>query len=296
MNVIDSRINHLNSKDPLVQTRTPWKFIAFYYAFACGISWAVWAPMVLGQDGLKWVRIAPSIPIIVSLGTLGPLLACYFAHRTQTGKWRAVRLFPRNKLRLLWLLFGPILVLFTLFVVFPVLISSGTPREWHWHVGVLAGIWIPMFNYNLLGGPLFEEFGWRGFLQSRMQQVMPPWIAAICVGIMWAAWHLPLFLVQGWSSSSPATFFLILIGFSLVIAVGFNASGGSVAVAILMHSAFNSSPRFMEGYLHGIPMREYPSVEILIASSCLLVGAVISLVTHGRLGTKQEACVGEPHP
>jgi membrane protease YdiL (CAAX protease family) len=34
-------------------------------------------------------------------------------------------------------------------------------------------LWLPMFNYNLLGGPLFEEFGWRGFLQAHLQKIMP---------------------------------------------------------------------------------------------------------------------------
>lgn len=32
-----------------------------------------------------------------------------------------------------------------------------------------------MFNYNLLGGPLFEEPGWRGFLQPRLEEIMHPW-------------------------------------------------------------------------------------------------------------------------
>jgi membrane protease YdiL (CAAX protease family) len=70
-------------------------------------------------------------------------------------------------------------------------LSKDSLTHWHWHPAVLTGLFAWMFSYNLLGGPLFEEFGWRGFLQARLQQVMPPWVAAICVGVLWAAWHAP---------------------------------------------------------------------------------------------------------
>lgn len=289
MDRIDEQPNCLRFNGAPAQANTLWKYIALYYAIACGISWALWTPAVLGQDGLKWLHIAPSFPIVASIGTIGPFAACFIANRLQTGNWQAIRLFPRQGLRLLWLLFGPLLVLFCFFVVFSALLSNCPPNRWHWHVEALAGLLIPMFNYNLFGGPLFEEFGWRGFLQSRLQRAMPPWIAAIYVGIMWAAWHLPLFLVKGWSSASLLSFFLILMGLSLVIGFALNASGGSVIVAILMHSAFNSSPRFLGEYLSGMPTRESPPVDFLIAGSFLLVGTVLALASRGRLGVKRGA-------
>lgn len=81
----------------------------------------------------------------------------------ETRNWRAVRLFPPLDRRSLWLLGGPLAILFCRFFVFAALITKGGPAAWHWHPGVLAGIVIPMFNYNLFGRPLFEEFGWRGW-------------------------------------------------------------------------------------------------------------------------------------
>jgi membrane protease YdiL (CAAX protease family) len=260
-----------------------WKFIAVYYAIACGFSWVVWAPLVLGRQGLGWLPIAPPFPLIICAGTLGPLVACYLTHRLQTGNWRAIRFFPPRRLRLLWLILGPLLVLFCFFIVFPALLTKGGPRSWRWHPMVLVGIPVPMFNYNLFGGPLFEEFGWRGFLQPRLQTAIPPWISSICVGVMWATWHAPLFLVHGWSSSTPQAFLLIVVGLAMVMALGFNASGESVVVALLMHSAFNASPRFIEPYLGNVATRERPSPELLIAASFLLMGAVLAVLTRGRL-------------
>ena len=144
-----------------------------------------------------------------------------------------------------------------------------------------------MFNYNLLGGPLFEEFGWRGFLQPHLQKVLPPWVAAICVGIMWAAWHLPLFLA-GWGSAPPLVFSLMLVGLSTLMAWAFNASGQAVGVAILMHSAFNASSGFIPGFLQNVPTRDHPSPEMLLSISFLLVAAPIVVFTRGRISAPSQ--------
>lgn len=257
------------------------KSVLLFYAIACGFAWLAWMPLVLGPAGLKLHKHPVSLPVSACIGTLGPLLACFISHRVQTGDWRAVRLLPRSRLQLIWLIAGPLFVFFCFFLLFPTLISKGDPRAWHWHVGALVGLWVPMFNYNLFGGPLFEEFGWRGYLQSQLQQVLPPWIAAICVGIMWAAWHLPLFLV-GWSSASPLVFAFIVICLSVLMAFAFNASGGSVVVAILMHSAFNASPEFIPGFLGSVPTREHPSAELLLGLCFLLSAIAVVMLTRGR--------------
>ena len=43
---------------------------------------------------------------------------------------------------------------------------------------------------------LFEEFGWRGFLEPKIQMVVRhPLIGHGLVGLVWFAWHLPYYLV-----------------------------------------------------------------------------------------------------
>jgi membrane protease YdiL (CAAX protease family) len=62
-------------------------------------------------------------------------------------------------------------------------------QEW-----VLAPVF---FLSTLVGGPLGEEFGWRGFALPKLQGKWGPWIASLIIGTGWGLWHLPQFLLPG---------------------------------------------------------------------------------------------------
>ena len=117
-----------------------WKLVAVFYFIACGFSWLAWLPLVLGPEGLKVLSTPFSFPVFASVGTLGPFLACFVAHRWEAGNWRAIRFLPRRPLQWSWLVFGPMLILLSRVFVFSALISEGGLAAWHWHIGALAGI------------------------------------------------------------------------------------------------------------------------------------------------------------
>lgn len=60
------------------------------------IRMATWMPLVLGPAGLRVHNHPVSLPVSACIGTLGPFVGCFIAHRMQTGNWRAVRLLPRS--------------------------------------------------------------------------------------------------------------------------------------------------------------------------------------------------------
>jgi membrane protease YdiL (CAAX protease family) len=83
-----------------------------------------------------------------------------------------------------------------------------------------------------------EEFGWRGLALPLLQRKMAPFWAGLIVGIIWAAWHIPAFLLGGglqYGSWSAVPFFGGVIVLSVILTPLFNSAGGSLLIAYLYH-------------------------------------------------------------
>jgi membrane protease YdiL (CAAX protease family) len=106
------------------------------------------------------------------------------------------------------------------------------------------------FLYTVvLGGPLFEEPGWRGFALPRMQTRWGPLMGAVILGVLWAAWHFTEYLTDpdftatngGLTPQGVAVFVLTLVSFSVIITWVFNHTQGSLFIVILLHATINWS-------------------------------------------------------
>lgn len=88
-------------------------------------------------------------------------------------------------------------------------------------------------------GPLSEEFGWRGFLQKRINFEFSAITASIIIGMVWSLWHLPLFYMIGTSQHDfhiPFIPFMIsVISSSFIYTYLYHKSNGSLFAAILLH-------------------------------------------------------------
>lgn len=88
-------------------------------------------------------------------------------------------------------------------------------------------------------GPLSEEFGWRGFLQKRVNAEFSPVIGSTIIGVVWALWHLPLFYLPGTSQHDfniPFLPFLVSLVFtSYIYTFVYIKSHQSLFSAILLH-------------------------------------------------------------
>ena len=56
---------------------------------------------------------------------------------------------------------------------------------------------IPIAIFILLFGPIPEELGWRGYVLDRLQVRWNALSSSLILGIIWAAWHIPLFFIEG---------------------------------------------------------------------------------------------------
>jgi len=87
-----------------------------------------------------------------------------------------------------------------------------------------------------------EEIGWRGFALPRLLARVGPWGASAILGVVWAAWHLPLFFMPTmpqYGSPFPA-FIGYTIGLSLILTVLAQRTRGSLVIATLFHGAVNT--------------------------------------------------------
>jgi membrane protease YdiL (CAAX protease family) len=87
-----------------------------------------------------------------------------------------------------------------------------------------------------------EEPGWRGMALPVLQRRIGAFWASIAIGVIWALWHVPLFLMPG-SSQAGTPFWLYapaVVGISVIATWLYNAAGGRVLVPVVFHTLSNA--------------------------------------------------------
>jgi membrane protease YdiL (CAAX protease family) len=113
------------------------------------------------------------------------------------------------------------------------------------NAGGFAWVLLVSFAHNLLlGGPLGEEIGWRGFLLPQLLKGHSPLAASLMLGVVWALWHLPIDLYAGHSLEvAAAIFFRMISALSFTILfTWFYLHKGNLLVALLLHTSINMLP------------------------------------------------------
>jgi membrane protease YdiL (CAAX protease family) len=94
----------------------------------------------------------------------------------------------------------------------------------------------------LILGPLSEEIGWRGYALERPQTRWNALTSSLIIGLVWALWHLPLFMMEGTSQHELGLPFIgFLVGFvanSILYTWLYNNTKQSLWSAILLHWLF----------------------------------------------------------
>lgn len=244
--------------------RTP-AALRWYLWVSFAVTWLFWIPVTLATYELP--SFAEPYPrswfndifggsetnishwLIIGGGVLGPFLGAVAAWRALAGEKGIGALFrhllrPRQSDWKGWLgaliplgLFGLLTLLF--FLLFG--------------VGVEYERSFPHFLAFLLAGAIMitgEELGWRGTMQPMLQERRSALWAAVLVGIAWAYWHVPLFLMsflppgppqEGFGQAAIMTllFPLSTIPAAILLAGVFNGARGLILVAVLFHALTN---------------------------------------------------------
>lgn len=239
-----------------------------FFVLAYLLSWSVFLPVVLFQ-------LPPPLTI---LATFGPLLAALLTHRLATGNYLV---FPLNTTwgrTLGGTALGIILVILA-YVVLPG-ISTASASQLNWSILLSTNL----YNYStLLGGPLGEEPGWRGYALPRLEQRFGALRGTLLLALLWTGWHLPLFIRPGWQSAPLWVYLGILTGLSFMMTFAVNLTRFSWITAIAMHATFNTVSRFLAGlFATTQPTTQLP-LEQVLALCGLGVALILILLTRGSL-------------
>jgi membrane protease YdiL (CAAX protease family) len=208
--------------------------LLFFFIFTFVWSWLFWIPEALWGSTLYLAPFGP---------TASALLMTYKAEG-----WRGVKMLLKRGLdfsfRKIWLF--PIFLLMPSIVGLSLLLAiiGGEPAP---EIAALSQPWIviPAFFYILLlGGPVEEEFGWRGYALDRLQRNFNALLSSIIIGFIWGLWHLPLFYMprQEIYYNIPIWGFILgTIFFSIIFTWIYNNTGRSILAVLLLHTTGNLS-------------------------------------------------------
>ncbi len=256
------------------------KLLPVWVFFVCVYlgSWACWLPFVLAHQ--------PTPFALLLLGLMMPsLLGMVLTYLTQGPAGRRdfwSRVFSVRRIGLGW--FALILVLSPVLSGLAGLIyllTGGSGLSLAHAQQLVSHPWqLLVFLLTLLvGGPLTEELGWRGFALDRLQGRWNPLLASLMLGSLWALWHLPLFFIPGMPQYAMGfgtvdfwLFLVSLISLAVIMTWVYNHTQRSVLAAILLHFLFNTTFALVAAPGQAIPTQALlygTSLQVLVA---LLVG------------------------
>ena len=264
-----------------------------FFTLAFGISWLAWTPYVLSLDGLGVLDfrypdflIGNQLTAILPGAYLGPLTAAFTVTAVTEGReglrrWRR-RLFQfRAGVR--WYAFALLAV--PVAILLGTLAMEGAEEAVRLPSLMVLAVYIPALVAQVLTTGLAEEPGWRDFALTRLQNRHHPLVATLILGVLWAGWHLPLFLTP-WGGPNVgvetiALFTVVALEMSVLITLVYNKGRQSVPLVMLLHCSINNfqslvwsevfpgdDPRWLWGPALGLG----------------LLSAIVIAATRGRLG------------
>jgi len=151
-----------------------------------------------------------------------------------------------------------------------------------------ADPWFVFLGATLVSTPFQagEEIGWRGFALPRLSARVGLGAASLVVGVIWAVWHLPLFLIAGTDTTGQSFPFFVLTvtAISVTLAWVYARTSGSLLPVMLMHAAANNSPHFIPPPVSGNIWVLHATLAQWLTALFLWIGAAYLLVRSTTIG------------
>jgi membrane protease YdiL (CAAX protease family) len=221
--------------------------IAYFTVLAYLISWLIWLPLYLPYFGIETL---PVLPFHHAIGAIGPFasafIVTYYLQGQRGTAGLASRLvkwdMPVTWHMIAWLspfalLIGAGAMVYITRGEFILLKEITISREFP---AMDFGLFI-LFNIFTFG--FGEETGWRGFVLPRLQTHYNSLWSSILLSIIWAGWHIPLFLYRpGYTSMELVGiigWLLSLVTGSILLTWLYNSTRGSLLIVSIFHATID---------------------------------------------------------
>jgi membrane protease YdiL (CAAX protease family) len=206
-----------------------------FFLFVLALSIPFWFPGPMTEvqviPGLTLINLAAFVPVIAAL------ILVYRENRTAGMVELLKRSFDCKRIKSrVWYL--PMILLYPCIV----LVEDG--------VLCFSGLQIPppQFSCRVLLmfvvffiGALGEELGWTGYALDPMQERLGALKASILLGFAWAAFHVPMFAVNGLSPYWIAWQCLYIVAGRVLFVWIYNNTGKSLFAMGIIHASLNDS-------------------------------------------------------
>jgi uncharacterized protein len=252
-------------------------FFVMTYAF----SWILWIPIALSSQKLLAVQISPFLGIII--GGIGPSLSALILTMAEKGmpgirsllgclfKWRvAIKWY-------IFILFIPTTIILGSIVLYSLIenLPLNIPNIGDWRI-----VFLTFILTLLIGGPIGEELGWRGYALPKLLETRNPILTSLIIGMGWGIWHLPLFWIQGsLQAEIPLTWFMIsILAEAILYTWVYISTGGSIILMVMLHTSINAWAKLLL-----LPLIEYSLLPILITFGMEIVIAFMIIIKMRNL-------------
>jgi len=159
-------------------------------------------------------------------------------------------------------------------------------------VTLTLGFWLTWLLVNVFSGATGEEPGWRGFALPMLLTRFQPVAAGLLLGVIWSWWHLPLWLLSGYSGLDLLWYVLgfnvAIVSLSLLIVWLYLNVPHSLIPISIAHFAFNAG--FQLAGAGGLGLaQDLPLLGWVAAGMAIAAGIVWIATPRRRLLTRSPA-------
>ena len=212
--------------------------LTYFFAASFALAWIPWLAVIL-------IREMPAR--LALIGLYAPALAA-LAVAKLNGGWSEIRSIAARlvpvEIDIRWWLLAILLMPATYALA---AMAVGDRQSVHLLLNGRSWWFLPLSFAYLLIITAGEEIGWRGYaLPLMLEARIPPLAAAIALGLIWGAWHIPLRIPSGLSAFPLPLFILVTTLLSVVYLVLYQQSKGSLLPALLLHASTDFAPRVID--------------------------------------------------